>query len=65
MYRYCLSHGVPLFLLSPILVGQKCDNRAKQPKTGAIQGGVNTRIKGGAIIDHVPPRERRLAAVEK
>jgi hypothetical protein len=22
-------------------------------------------IKGGAIIDHVPPRERRLAAVEK
>jgi Fic family protein len=23
------------------------------------------RIKGGAIMDHVPPRERRLVAVEK
>jgi hypothetical protein len=24
-----------------------------------------TSIKGGAIMDHVPPRERRLVAVEK
>jgi alpha-glucosidase len=27
--------------------------------------GFPAGIKGGAIIDHVPPRERRLAAVEK
>jgi hypothetical protein len=26
---------------------------------------VNSGLNGGAIIDHMPPRERRLVAVQK
>jgi hypothetical protein len=31
----------------------------------AVSGESNEAIKGGAIIDHETPRERRIVAVEK